>query len=194
MSMVNYTLYTRFKANRLANIPRSNLGGLDGEGQPLTPEAKTTIRKKYRDELAKHVYICLLTSKLLLWSNPHNSRIGTDSAGFDKVEPRCGYENPDENLMQIFGEEDAIKLVQGLPLRWLTPAYDVVGMICADAALEEGSDVGCGLGLSLQPADPSSYEAILTKEQVNASSFPVLQTMPTSSRSVDGIYARGPFS
>eukprot|EP00928_Gymnodinium_smaydae_P030112 TRINITY_DN2246_c0_g1_i2.p1 TRINITY_DN2246_c0_g1~~TRINITY_DN2246_c0_g1_i2.p1 ORF type:complete len:257 (-),score=42.71 TRINITY_DN2246_c0_g1_i2:78-848(-) len=161
------------------------------EGHPLTDEAKEIIREAYRSALFKHVYICVLTSKLLLWMHPQNRKAGVDEGGFEKVQPRCGYVNPEEDLSQIYGEADAITFVQGLPLRWLTPAYDVVGMICADAALEEGSGIDGGLGLKLDTADSSMFGGILTDEQINASDHLVLQTLPQNG---EGIYAVGPFS
>merc|ERR1719291_390575 len=107
-------------------------------------------------------------------------KVGVDEGGFEEMQPRCGYVDADKSLADIFGSEDAIALVQKLPLRYLTPAYDVVAMICADAALEEGTGLDGGLGLKLEKADDTMGEGLLSEVQRGYSDHPILMTPPQS--------------
>jgi len=163
---------------------------LDAKGLPATDEAKEIVRKKYREELYKQVMACVLTTNVLLFNNKLNMKLGTDEGGFEVMKPRCGYADPLNSLADVFGAEDAINLVQKLPLRYLTPAYDVVAMICADAALEEGTGVDGGLGLQMENADDTMGLGLLSKGQQELSGHPVLMTPPQKG---EGIYAVGPF-
>lgn len=163
---------------------------LDANGQPASAAAKETVRRVFRVELFKHVYACVLTTDSLLFQHKQNVRLGADESGFERTEPRCGYVDPMHSLADIFGPEDAIQLLQDLPLRRLTPAYDVVGMICADSALEEGTDIDGTLGLKIGPADEAMGSRLLTPEQLKASSHPLLMTLPQAG---EGVYAVGPF-
>jgi hypothetical protein len=169
------------------NISKSEL---NSKGQPADDAAKEKIRALYKEELHKQVLICVLTTEMLLFRHKKNVKVTTDDAGFEKTVKRCGYVNPDNSLSDIFGAEDAVALVQDLPLRKLTPIYDVTAMICADSALEEGTSVDGGLGLVLEDADESMGLGLLTPEQRTASSHPVLMTPPQAG---DGVYAVGPF-
>eukprot|EP00929_Paragymnodinium_shiwhaense_P006962 TRINITY_DN110917_c0_g1_i1.p1 TRINITY_DN110917_c0_g1~~TRINITY_DN110917_c0_g1_i1.p1 ORF type:complete len:1359 (-),score=274.04 TRINITY_DN110917_c0_g1_i1:169-4245(-) len=179
--------------DELRNIsvePGIGKNDLDAKGLPVSDAVKECVRQKYKEELYKQVMACVLTTNVLLFQNKQNMKIGTDEGGFEVLKPRCGYADPLNSLADVFGAEDAINLVQKLPLRYLTPAYDVVAMICADAALEEGTGVDGGLGLLMEPADDTMGLGLLSKAQRELSTHPVLMTPPQKG---EGIYAVGPF-
>merc|ERR1712232_460827 len=94
---------------------------LESNGQEEPPEtiqaAKEILRQKYRQELFKHVSICVITTYALLFDNKQNRKLGVDDCGVEVVQPRCGYKDPMNNLSDMFGKEDAISLVKGLDLR-----------------------------------------------------------------------------
>jgi len=163
---------------------------LDARGQPATSRAREILRNQYRDELTKHVTVCIVTTFAVLFDNKLNRKLGVDEGGFEKQQPRCGYRDPENNLNDIFGSEDAISLLQGLSLRRLTPAYDVVAMICADSALEENTGLDGGLGLKVDHADATMGLNLLTEAQRESSKHPVLMTLPQAG---EGVYAVGPF-
>merc|ERR1719223_147680 len=163
---------------------------LDSAGQPITSAAKEAIRSLYRRELFTHVFYCVLTTETLLFRHERNVKVVTDDGGFEKTAARCGYIDASADFSTIFGGEDAILLLKELPLRRLTPAYDVVGMILADASLEQNTAVDGGLGLLLDHADDSMGLGMLSEEQRALSDFPVLMTPPQSG---EGVYAVGPF-
>lgn len=149
------------------------------------------LRQKYREALFEQAMICVLTSEALLLQSSRNLRVGVDDAGFETLRPRCGYLDPLKSLSDLFGADDAIALLRSLPLRRLTPAYDVVGMIFADLSLEPGTDLDGGLGLLLAEASPSYGSALLSAAQLRLSDHPLLMTVPQTG---DGIYAAGPFN
>eukprot|EP00927_Polykrikos_kofoidii_P053515 TRINITY_DN48127_c0_g1_i1.p1 TRINITY_DN48127_c0_g1~~TRINITY_DN48127_c0_g1_i1.p1 ORF type:complete len:1349 (-),score=231.37 TRINITY_DN48127_c0_g1_i1:29-4075(-) len=169
------------------NLPKADME----DGKPKTQKAKEAVRDAFRKELYKVTYTCLITTEMLLFQNKDNQRIGVDDGGFEKMQVRCGYRDPLTDLSDIFGSNDAIQLVQALPLRRLTPAYDVVGMICADSALDEGTGLDGGMGLMLEPADSTMGLALLSKEARESSNHRVLMTLPQSTGA--GVYAVGPF-
>merc|ERR1712137_429387 len=107
---------------------------------------------------------CVYTAEHLLFQNKLNKKRSVDEGGFERIMPRCGWCDADKSLSDLFGAEEAIHLAQKLPLRYLTPAYDVVAMICADAALEAGTGIDGGIGLALEDADDTMGLALLTKE------------------------------
>lgn len=160
------------------------------KGEPASPAAKEAIRRAYRHELFETTLLCVLIVDALLWKNKKNVKVGLDNGGFEKVQPRCGYVDPDNSLADLFGAEDAINLLKVLPLRWLTPAYDVVAMVCADCALEDCTDVDGGLDLLLENADDTMGLGMLSQEQRGLSEHPVLYTLPQTGH---GVYAVGPF-
>jgi len=160
------------------------------KGEPTTPRAKEAVRKAYREELYRNTLLCVLATEDLLWKNKKNVKVGLDSGGFEKVRPRCGYVDPSTSLADLFGAEDAINILKVFPLRKLTPAYDVVAMVCADSALEDDTDVDGGLDLLLADADETMGLGMLSEEQRQLSEHPVLYTLPQAGH---GVYAVGPF-
>lgn len=163
---------------------------LDATGKPATQGVKDQIRRLYRECLFEQVYACVLCTDTLIFSRPENKKLTVDEAGFEKVVPCCGYTNPDTSLGELFGTEEAIGILKTLPLRRLTPAYDVVGMICADQALEDDTGVDGGLGLKIADADDTMGLGMLTEAQRKLSKHPILMTLPQSG---EGVYAVGPF-
>jgi len=163
----------------------------DETGKLTSPAAKEAIRKRYRQELFDQTIICVVTTDTLLFQNKRNFKVSADAAGYEELRAQCGYSQPEENLCELFGMDFAAQLVKELPLRWLTPAYDVVAMICADASLDEGTEVDGGLGLLIADADNTMGLGLLSEEQRNASNHPVLMTLPQMG---EGIYRVGPFS
>jgi hypothetical protein len=163
---------------------------IDNKGTPLTAQGREIVRQKYREQLFTHVKHCVHASYVLLFNNNKNMKVGSDEGGFEVMKPRCGYVDPLKSLAEVFGSEEAITLVQTLPLRYLTPAYDVVAMICADAALEEGTGLDGDLGLQLVDADETMGLGLLSEEQRRYSNHAVLMTPPQKG---EGIYAVGPF-
>jgi len=163
----------------------------NSKGEPVTPAAIEAVRQLYRRELFETTMLCLLTADALIWKNKKNVKAGQDAGGFEKLQPRCGYTSPDENLADVFGVDDAISILKTLPLRWLTPAYDVVAMICANCALEDGTEVDGGLDLLMDHADETMGLGMLSQEQQALSEHPILYTLPQAGH---GVYAAGPFS
>lgn len=162
----------------------------DAAGQPVSPEAQACIRQKCRDALFEHVATCVLCTEVVLFKSAINKKVDVDEAGFERLMPQCGYEDPTSSLAKIFGKADARALLRTLPLKRLSPAYDVVAAICADGCLDEGTDVDGGLGLLMDHADDTMGLATLSEEQRARSSHPIFQTLRQAG---DGVYAVGPF-
>eukprot|EP00929_Paragymnodinium_shiwhaense_P080548 TRINITY_DN42019_c0_g1_i1.p1 TRINITY_DN42019_c0_g1~~TRINITY_DN42019_c0_g1_i1.p1 ORF type:complete len:1132 (-),score=273.91 TRINITY_DN42019_c0_g1_i1:347-3742(-) len=165
-------------------------GDLDERQMPTNAKAKERLKELYREALFENVFMCVHTTYQLLFNKKENVKVGVDDAGFENLVPRCGYTDPAVSLKDTFGADDAIQLVQQLPLRRLTPAYDVVAMICADSALEEGTELDGDIGLLLDTADDSMGMGLLSKEQRGYSEHPILMTLPQAG---EGVYALGPF-
>merc|ERR1711957_439978 len=163
---------------------------LDAKGQPATPSAREAIRNKFREQLFEATFACVFTTYTLLFEHPRNRKVGVDEGGFEAMQPKCGYADPENRLDSLFGSDDALILLQDLPLRRLTPAYDVVGMICADASLEDNDEVDGGLGLVLEHADRTMGLDLLPEDKRAWSDHAVWMTPPQTG---EGIYAVGPF-
>lgn len=162
------------------------------EDQGLTSGvAKEAIRARYRQKLFEQTMLCVVTAEALLFNSGNNQAVTVDSEGVEKVVPRCGYARPEESLSDVFGADEGIRLLKKMPLRWLTPAYDVVAMILAEASLREGTDIDGGLGLLMAESDDSMGLSLLTEEHRVASEHPVLMTLPQMG---EGIYRVGPFT
>jgi len=159
-------------------------------GKPGTEAAKGAVQKVYRKWLFECVLICVMTTEKLLFSNPANQRIVVDAQGNERPEPICGYVDSKRSLAEIFGADDAINFLVGLPLRRLTPSYDVVAMLFADAILDSWTELDGGLGLILEEADSSMGLGLLSEEQRALSNHPILMT---PAQSADSLYGAGPF-
>jgi hypothetical protein len=165
--------------------------GTGADGRPIAEVAREEIRTRYREQLYENVLICVICTNALLFKHASNRKYGVDEQGVERLQPRCGYVNSDVSLGDIYGKDDAISLLQALPLRRLTPVYDVVAMICAYSALEPGTDLDGGLGLLLGPADDTMGLGLLSEEQRKLSDHPVLMTLPQAG---EGVYGAGPFN
>ncbi|CAE8589616.1 unnamed protein product [Polarella glacialis] len=149
--------------------------GIDDKGMPTTDEAKEALRAEYRLRLYEETFACVITSYTLLFNSRKNWRSSKGQGNFEGMEARCGYRDPMNNLAGVFGPQEAINIIAELPLKHLTPAYDVVSMICMVSALN--TDRGyLDLGLKIEPADSSMGRGLLTAEQMAYSEHPVLMT------------------
>jgi hypothetical protein len=163
-------------------------------GQPKSPEAVQAVRAKYREALFENTKMCVLTTDTLLFQSEKNKVLGLNAHGCEEAIPRCGYRDALHSLADVFGAEEAVRLLQDLPLRRLTPAYDVVSMICAESIMDSEAEdviVGADLQLHYGEADATMGLALISEEQMKLSSFPILQTLPQTGA---GIYGAGPFS
>lgn len=143
---------------------------LDASGQPTTPEAKEAVRELYRQVLFEEVMTCVLTTETLIFRNRQNFQATKGAEGFEQLQPKCGYKNPLKSLAELFGNDEAIEIVRGLPVKKLTPAYDVVAMICMVAGLE-GLELE-DLPIQLSPADATMN--LLSAEEMKESDHPIL--------------------
>eukprot|EP00930_Biecheleria_cincta_P047471 TRINITY_DN32918_c0_g1_i1.p1 TRINITY_DN32918_c0_g1~~TRINITY_DN32918_c0_g1_i1.p1 ORF type:complete len:1125 (+),score=179.91 TRINITY_DN32918_c0_g1_i1:341-3376(+) len=154
------------------------------------PSFKTAVKESYQKALFENVLICIMTTDALLVQNSQNLSVTVDEEGYEKLKPRFGYTNQLTSLADFFGAEHALNVLKTLPLKRLTPAYDVVGMIFADLSLEQTLEVDGGIGLLVDEAAPPYYSNLLTQEQQSSSTNPVLMTQPQDAHC---IYAAGPF-
>jgi len=167
-----------------------NVEGIDAAAAASNPEKKEKIRDLYRKALFENVMSCVLTTHALLIKNVGNLKAVVDEAGFESMQQRCGYADDMKSLADFFGGDDAVQILKSLPLRRLTPAYDVVGMILASLSLERTREIDGGIGMQMQEAVPSFFEELLTKEERALSDHPVLQA---GDQDADCIYSAGPF-
>mmetsp|Transcript_31167 Transcript_31167/g.85394 ORF Transcript_31167/g.85394 Transcript_31167/m.85394 type:complete len:1301 (-) Transcript_31167:128-4030(-) len=163
----------------------------DERGHPCTQAARDALRDRYRKQLFEQVFTCVFCFEMLVVNHKASKKVAVDDGGFQVLKPKCGYTDPMTNLSEVFGAKDAVTILQKLPLRKLTPAYDVVGMICADAAMDEDADLDGGLDLLYDHADDSMGLGLLSTEQQEYSDHPIYSTLPQSG---EGIYAAGPFT
>jgi hypothetical protein len=166
-------------------------GHIDENGKPITPVGHAAIRKKYKQALYEVVGVCVVTTDVLIFQHKKNTKVTADTAGNEVRESKCDYANPLEKLDKLRGHEDGLKLLQELPLRKLTPAYDVVGMILAEASMDEGTDIDGGLGLLYSIANNTMGLGMLTQDEQRRSNHDIWMTVEQTGA---GVYAAGPFS
>lgn len=143
-------------AQEMQNMGFTTQAELDNNGQPVDDNAREVLCADYRKLLFQEVYTCVLTTSHLLFDNPKNFKKcfvpGSDS-GHTLMKKISGYSDRMSNLADIYGVQEALELLRSLRLKHLTPAYDVVGMMCAVTSLESKrlSDIG----INMQDADES---------------------------------------
>lgn len=159
------------------------LEDIDLQGQPKTPEALEVLRKVYREHLFEQTFICVMTAETLIFQNKRNFKVKQGKGGFETLQACCGYVSMSKNLAELYGADSAIEIIQTLPLERLTPAYDVVSMMCAVSGLDgKGVD---DLGLAVEIADRSMGLELLAPEQRAASDHPILMTSQQSHETLE---------
>lgn len=146
--------------NELQLLGVSTAAAVDSCGQPSSEEAAVMIREAYRRELFRHVYTCVATTETVIFQNEANFKPNTGAGHFRTLYPRCGYSDPQRSLSTIYGVEDAIAILQDLPIKNLTPAYDMVGAIFAVQFLERGDFED--LGVEIEAASASIGAGLVT--------------------------------
>ncbi|CAE8714459.1 unnamed protein product [Polarella glacialis] len=151
-----------------------DLKDIDEKGQPTTDAGKEALRALFKKHLYKEVMTCVVTTETLIFQNAANMILVEGKKGFRSLTPRSGYKKPLQSLAELYGDEAAVEILQSLPLDRLTPAYDVVAMMCIVSSLD-GKSVQ-HLGLAVETADKTMGLEMLSEEQQALSSHAILMS------------------
>jgi len=173
-------------ANELRLLGISTGASLNAGGEPRSKQDLALLRESYREELFKAVYTCVATTETLLFSNQENF-VYTGDNGFPSLLPRCGYADPHESLNKTFGTADAVAMLRNLPVKSLTPAYDMVGAICALSFVKtkDFRDVG-GILVKVEQA-PASMSSGLFAQEADTSQHPIIMVGEQAPEAIDAI-------
>lgn len=168
---------------KMIGVHCSEFVDVDASGQPKNAAAREALKGVYKKHLFDRVAICVMCTDTLLLQNSQNFAFRKGAGGFETMEPKIGYRNPTASLADLFGAEDAITVLRDLPLKRLTPAYDVVAMMLVVSGLE--GQGAAALGLEVQDADDSMGLALLSEEERKLSSYPILMVPQQLDAAVD---------
>jgi len=157
-------------AEELRMVGIETSANIDEQGQPVNAEDVEILSNEYRSQLFVFVYKCVVTTETLLFQNQANLKPTSGENHFLTLHPRCGYADPHQSLATVFGVNEAVDILKGLPLKALTPAYDMVGSICLLSYLE--CEELQFLGLDVQKAD-NKMGVALFQDFADTSTHPI---------------------